>query len=152
MKGEFLCLDPCIPKDWPRFEVTVRYRTARYEIRVENPSEVAQGILSATLDGAAVTQRPLRLPLLDDAWVHHIQVTLGIAVVQGAGRQGDCGNRQARCDSRAGSRDKARYTMVPIGLVSQPPPEGESSGRYDCGESAYGREEIGATEGAAKTR
>jgi cyclic beta-1,2-glucan synthetase len=86
MKGEFLCLDPCIPRDWPRFEVTVRYRTARYEIRVENPSGVAQGILSATLDGAAVTQRPLRLPLLDDARVHHIQVTLGVLAVQGKER------------------------------------------------------------------
>jgi len=29
----------------------------------------------------------LRLPLLDDGRVHHIQVTLGILAVQGAGRE-----------------------------------------------------------------
>jgi len=89
MQGEFLLLDPCIPKDWPSFEMTVRYRTARYEIRVENPNGVARGILSATLDGAAVAGRPLRLPLLDDARVHHIQVTLGMLALPGAGRKGD---------------------------------------------------------------
>jgi cyclic beta-1,2-glucan synthetase len=78
IQGEFLRLDPCIPKDWPRFEMTVRYRSARYEIRVENPSRVARGVLSATLDGAAVTRWPLRLQLLDDGITHHIQVTLGV--------------------------------------------------------------------------
>src|SRR4029434_4814584 len=89
MQGEFLHLDPCIPKNWPGFEMTVRYRTARYEISVENPNGVSGGVLSATLDGAAITQRPLRLPLLDDARVHHIQVTLGTLVVPDAGREDD---------------------------------------------------------------
>jgi cyclic beta-1,2-glucan synthetase len=77
MQGEFLCLDPCIPQVWPSFEMEVRYGTARYEIRVENPNGVARGVLSATIDGTPVTQRPLRLPLLDDGMIHHIQVTLG---------------------------------------------------------------------------
>jgi len=89
MQGSFLGLDPCIPKVWPSFEMTVRYRTARYEIRVENPNGVSGGVLSATLDGAAVTGRPLRLPLLDDARVHHVQVTLGVLAMPGAGREGD---------------------------------------------------------------
>jgi cyclic beta-1,2-glucan synthetase len=81
MQGEFLRLDPCIPKDWPRFEMTVRYRSARYEITVENPDRVARGVLSAMLDGASVTQRPLRLFLRDDGATHHIQVTLGVLTV-----------------------------------------------------------------------
>ena len=33
--------------------------------------------MSATIDGAPVTQRALRLPLLDDGMTHRIQVTLG---------------------------------------------------------------------------
>jgi cyclic beta-1,2-glucan synthetase len=78
IQGKFLRLDPCIPKDWPRFEMTVRYRSARYEITVENPNGVAGGIRSAMLDGAVVTQWPLRLPLLDDGITHYIQVTLGV--------------------------------------------------------------------------
>jgi cyclic beta-1,2-glucan synthetase len=89
MQSQFLRLDPCIPKDWPRFEIMVRYRSARYEITVENPNGVGQGILSATLDGAAVAQRPLRLPLLDDGMTHHVQVTLGALAMPGAGREGD---------------------------------------------------------------
>jgi cyclic beta-1,2-glucan synthetase len=86
MQGEFLRLDPCIPKDWPSFEMTVRYRTARYEIRVENPNGVCGGVLAATFDGAAVTGRPLRLPLLDDARTHQVQVTLGMLALSGAGK------------------------------------------------------------------
>jgi hypothetical protein len=31
MRGGVLHLDPCIPKTWPRFEMTVRYRSSRYE-------------------------------------------------------------------------------------------------------------------------
>jgi cyclic beta-1,2-glucan synthetase len=89
IQGEFLRLDPCIPKNWPSFEVTIRYRTARYEIRVENPNSVSRSILSATLDGAAVAGQPLHLPLLDDARIHHIRVTLGLLAVPGAGREGD---------------------------------------------------------------
>ena len=83
MQGEFLRLDPCIPKDWPRFEVTVRYGSARYEITVENPDGGTRGILSATLDGSAMTQRPIRLLLLDDGMTHHVQVTLGALTVPG---------------------------------------------------------------------
>ena len=37
VRGDVLELDPCIPKDWPRFEMTLRHRSARYEIVVENP-------------------------------------------------------------------------------------------------------------------
>jgi cyclic beta-1,2-glucan synthetase len=77
VRGRFLCLDPCIPKGWPSYEMTIRNRSARYEILVDNPNAVTQGILSADVDGEAVTQRPLRLPLLDDGMTHRIHVTLG---------------------------------------------------------------------------
>ena len=86
MQGEVLRLDPCIPKDWPGFEMTVRYRTAQYEIKVENPNGVSGGIVSATLDGVAVSGQPLCLLLLDDSRVHHILVTLGMLALPGAGK------------------------------------------------------------------
>jgi cyclic beta-1,2-glucan synthetase len=35
IEGEYLHLDPCIPKSWSGFEMTLRYRTARYEITVQ---------------------------------------------------------------------------------------------------------------------
>jgi cyclic beta-1,2-glucan synthetase len=77
MEGMFLRLDPCIPKGWRNFEMTIRYHSARYEIRVENPEGVTHGIRFAECDGVVRTQRPLRLQLLDDDMTHHIRVTLG---------------------------------------------------------------------------
>jgi cyclic beta-1,2-glucan synthetase len=77
MQGGFLHLDPSIPKGWRNFEMTVRYRSARYEISVENPKGVTRGVLFANFDGKAVTQWPVCVPLLDDGVIHRVQVTLG---------------------------------------------------------------------------
>ncbi len=77
MQGAFLHLDPCIPKFWQNFEMTVRYRSARYEILVENHDGVAHGVLSVQFDGRVIAERPLRFPLLDDGTTHHVQVKLG---------------------------------------------------------------------------
>ena len=70
-------LNPCIPKDWPRFEMTLRHHAARYEIVVENPDGVSRGIASAQADGTAIAGRVLRLTLLDDGGTHHVLVRLG---------------------------------------------------------------------------
>src|SRR5687767_15586731 len=40
VQGTQLLLTPCIPKQWPRFDVTLRYRSACYEIAVVNPNGV----------------------------------------------------------------------------------------------------------------
>jgi cyclic beta-1,2-glucan synthetase len=77
MQGAFVHLDPCIPKSWPKFEVTVQYRSAHYEIAVDNPDEVGQGVSFAELDGVTIVERPLRLPLLNDGITHHLKVRLG---------------------------------------------------------------------------
>ena len=77
MRGGVLHLDPCIPKAWPRFEMTVRYRSARYEIVVENPDGVSRGIISAQLDGRVLGERPLSLPPVDDGGTHYVRVRLG---------------------------------------------------------------------------
>ena len=72
-----LHLDPCIPKAWPGFSISVKHKSARYEIAITNPSSVSRGIVAATVDGVAVTGSPLIVGLLDDGVTHHIQVTLG---------------------------------------------------------------------------
>jgi len=77
VQGDVLELNPCIPKDWPRFEMTLRHRSARYEIVVENPDLVSRGIASAQADGTAIAARPLCLDLLDDGGTHHVLVRLG---------------------------------------------------------------------------
>ena len=78
VRGENLALDPCIPHGWPGFEVTFRYKSARYEILVENPLGVCRGILAIKLDGEIVTgNKNALIPLRDDGAVHKVQVVLG---------------------------------------------------------------------------
>jgi cyclic beta-1,2-glucan synthetase len=78
-----LHLAPCIPKDWPEFSVTLRHGTARYDVRVSNPSRVCRGIAEVTLDGSPLLAppggRPLVVPLIDDGQTHRLDVTMGPA-------------------------------------------------------------------------
>ena len=74
---QFLVLDPCIPTAWPGFEIVFRYRSARYEIAVENPRGVSRGVASAALDGKALPEGLTRVPLVDDGATHKVRVVLG---------------------------------------------------------------------------
>jgi cyclic beta-1,2-glucan synthetase len=77
IEGGALRLDPCIPRSWPRFEITLRHGASRYEIVVENPQSVQRGVAAAELDGVKIAARPLSIPLEDDGAVHRLQVRLG---------------------------------------------------------------------------
>ena len=77
IEGSVLCVDPCVPKTWQHFEMTVRFRSAHYEITVENPAGVCRGVVAATVDGMVVGERPLGLKMLDDGATHHVLVRLG---------------------------------------------------------------------------
>jgi cyclic beta-1,2-glucan synthetase len=72
-----LILDPCIPKAWPGFDLSFRHGTARYAIRVENPSGVSRGIAHAELDGVALVGTEVRVALADDGQTHKLLVILG---------------------------------------------------------------------------
>lgn len=75
--GAVLHLDPCIPKAWPTFEMTVRRRSSRYEITVDNPDGASRGMRLAEMDGIEITERPFRLAMVDDGAVHRIHLTMG---------------------------------------------------------------------------
>ena len=77
LEADVLHLDPCIPKTWPGFEMTVRRGSARYRIVVDNPDATGRGVRTATLDGKSVDERPLRLRLVDDGGAHEVAVVLG---------------------------------------------------------------------------
>ncbi len=77
IRGAFLHLDPCIPKAWATFEMTVRRQSAQYEIVIDNPARVSRGVRFAEIDGVEILERPLRLRLVDDGAVHRVRVTLG---------------------------------------------------------------------------
>jgi cyclic beta-1,2-glucan synthetase len=93
LRGETLYLDPCIPRDWPNFELSFRYHSAQYEVVVENPNGVMYGVQEVRLDGrdleldhdrvhSPTTQRArpgagARIALVDDGATHTVEVVLG---------------------------------------------------------------------------
>ena len=76
LRGDRLRIDPCIPRSWPEYEITYRYGSARYSIKVENPFGVSRGIASVEVDG--VLQPSDDIPLLDDGARHTVRVVLGV--------------------------------------------------------------------------
>ncbi len=49
-----LKLDPCIPSDWPEFEVTRKFRGATYNIKVINPNGRNKGIQELKINGKPI--------------------------------------------------------------------------------------------------
>jgi len=84
IQGASLLLTPCIPENWPGFEISFNYRSARYLISVANPHAVSRGIARAELDGELLPSGQARIALVDDAATHHIRVVLGGAWVAAA--------------------------------------------------------------------
>jgi cyclic beta-1,2-glucan synthetase len=58
-----------------------RYRSARYDIAVDNPDGVSRGVVAIGVDGTmlAATGKVL-IPLVDDGAVHLVRVVLGACV------------------------------------------------------------------------
>lgn len=61
-----LRIDPCIPKDWPRFELEREFRGQRVFITVENPRGLNRGVRSLEVDGKSVAGNLLPLAMLRD--------------------------------------------------------------------------------------
>ena len=77
LRGTSLIIDPCIPRAWPRYEIMFRYRSAHYEIAVENPAGVSRGVVRTELDGHPVEHVATGIPIVDDGATHRIRVVLG---------------------------------------------------------------------------
>ena len=72
-EGKTLVIEPCIPRAWKGFELSFKYRSARYEIVVENPHGVSSGIGRMELDGERLATGAARFNLNDDGVVHRIR-------------------------------------------------------------------------------
>ena len=70
-------LDPCIPKGWAGYEMTVRTGLARHEITVDNAAGVSRGVTFAEMDGVEIRERPPRMRMVDDGGVHRVRIRLG---------------------------------------------------------------------------
>ncbi len=75
LRGPHLVIDPCIPRAWPGFDMVFRYRSARYDIGVENPREVSRGVSTVEVDGVALVGER-SIVLADDGKTHRVRVVL----------------------------------------------------------------------------
>ena len=72
---EGLIIDPCLPSSWDGFQMTRIFRGSTYDIAVENPRHVSQGVTAISVDGTRLA-RPV-VPALGDGQVHHVRVVMG---------------------------------------------------------------------------
>ena len=77
MSGATLLLDPCVPRTWREFHVSLRYHATRYEIEFENPGGTSRGLVTLQLDGVELVPRPGVVPLVDDGGTHRVRAVLG---------------------------------------------------------------------------
>jgi cyclic beta-1,2-glucan synthetase len=73
-RGDRLRIDPCIPRGWKRFEMTVRHGSSIYRIVVENPSGAENGVNSVTVDGSLQSDGEIKL--VDNGKTHTVRVTM----------------------------------------------------------------------------
>ncbi|MBS1970300.1 MAG: hypothetical protein JSU04_08325 [Bdellovibrionales bacterium] len=76
LRGEELSIDPCIPPDWKDFRIRYRHKSATYDILVENPAGVSQGVQKIEIDGKVIAGDQF-IPLIDDGKTHSVQILLG---------------------------------------------------------------------------
>jgi cyclic beta-1,2-glucan synthetase len=76
VRGTTLSIDPCIPRNWSCYSINFRYRSATYQIQVNNPSGVSRGVASVSLDGRFLANCAT-IPLTDDGAAHQVHIVLG---------------------------------------------------------------------------
>jgi cyclic beta-1,2-glucan synthetase len=77
LRGNFLSIDPCIPRAWSGFEITYRHGSSRYHIAVDNPNGVCRGVVRATKDDREISTSECGIALVDDGTYHYARITLG---------------------------------------------------------------------------
>jgi cyclic beta-1,2-glucan synthetase len=74
-RPDALHIDPCIPREWPGYEVRFTRGRTSYRIVVENPRGVCRGVARLEVDGTACDGSDV--PVVDDGREHSVRVVLG---------------------------------------------------------------------------
>lgn len=74
-EGEYLVIDPCIPRDWQGYEIIYRHEDTEYQIQVKNPHGVNRGVSKIQVDGE--TAAAGRIPLENSGKQKKVIVVLG---------------------------------------------------------------------------
>ena len=77
IEANTLRFEPCIPRAWRGFDVAFLYRTARYEVSVDNLAGVCRGIVRLEFDDQALPDGTTHITLVDDRATHRVRVVLG---------------------------------------------------------------------------
>jgi cyclic beta-1,2-glucan synthetase len=75
LRNGALHIDPCVPRGWPRYEVTFKPGRTPYRIVVENPDRVSRGVKRIEVDGIECTGQDI--PIADDGVERSVRVVLG---------------------------------------------------------------------------
>jgi cellobiose phosphorylase len=73
-QGSFLRFEPCVPANWPSYEIIYHYGLAKYRIHFDNKG-AGRGVRSVTLDGNPVMDEGV--PLTEDEHTHDVLVIIG---------------------------------------------------------------------------
>lgn len=74
LHGDCFSIDPCIPRNWEKFELTFQHHRAKYLIQVENPNKQMHGVQRIRLNGVELKRRTV--PLDKTAGEHTVIVTM----------------------------------------------------------------------------
>ncbi len=74
-RGDMIYINPCIPNYWEGFQISYKYRSTKYRIKVDNPDKVSSGVNYITLDGTKVKTEGIKL--INDENEHEITVIMG---------------------------------------------------------------------------
>ena len=74
-EGSKLFIDPCIPKDWDKYNIRYEFMETVYNIEVKNPYKVNKGVNYIKLDGNVLEEKYVLL--FNDGVEHFVQVVLG---------------------------------------------------------------------------
>jgi len=69
-----LVIDPCIPSEWREFQVSRKWRSATYNIKVKNPDGVMKGVKSVRLNGSPCQ---IPIPAQKAGSVNDVEVIMG---------------------------------------------------------------------------
>ena len=80
VKGDTIVIDPCIPRAWPGFSITLRHRGAVYRISVRNPHGVSRGVVAAQLGEASlpIADGRAHLEISGNSGEHAVLIVLGV--------------------------------------------------------------------------
>jgi hypothetical protein len=83
LHGDAIGMDPCVPPDWPGYELDIAWGGARCVIRVSNPDSVSKGVRTLELDGVRLPSGANgRIPIPKDGKAHRLEVTLGMEAAE----------------------------------------------------------------------